>query len=80
MDYQDILQRILELARSRFEADSPAIVEGSTASDVPAWNSLSHVMLVAEIEGSFGITFDLMKMVEMKSIGDLARATHEALS
>jgi acyl carrier protein len=80
MDYQDILQRILELARSRFEAGGSAIEEASTASDVPAWNSLSHVMLVAEIEGSFGIKFDLMKMVEMKSIGDLARATHEALS
>ena len=80
MDYQDILQDILELARTRFDDGATPVGEESTASDIPSWNSLSHVMLVAEIEEKFGIKFDLMKMVEMKSIGDLARATQEALS
>jgi acyl carrier protein len=36
-------------------------------------------MLVGSIERSFDIKFDLMEMVEMKSIGDIARATYEAI-
>jgi len=51
----------------------------TTASDIPSWNSLSHVMLIAAIESLFGIKFDLPQMIDMKSIGDIARATHHMI-
>jgi acyl carrier protein len=44
---------------------------------VAGWNSLTHVMLITSVEKSFGIRFDLLEMIEMKSLGDIAWATHD---
>jgi acyl carrier protein len=75
MDFETVLQQVTALAREQFSADRLEIDENTSASDIAAWNSLNHVMLVASIEKSFGIKFDLLQMIEMKTIGDLARAT-----
>jgi len=77
MDFETVLQQVTALARELFSADKMEINETTSASDIATWNSLNHVMLVASIEKSFGIKFDLLQMIEMKTIGDLARATFE---
>jgi acyl carrier protein len=79
MDFEIVLQKIIVLAQAQFRAGDREIEESTTASDIAAWNSLSHVMLMASIERTFDIKFDLLQMIEMKSIGDIARATHEML-
>jgi acyl carrier protein len=79
MKFEEILQRVIQLAQAQFEGHQGAIEEGTTASDIHQWNSLSHVMMVTSIEGAFGIKFDLLQMIDMKSIGDIARVTFEAV-
>ena len=79
MEFEKVLEKVIALAREQFEAGSGEIGEESTASDLARWNSLTHVMLVSSIEKTYGIKFDLMDMIEMKNIGDIARATHEAI-
>jgi acyl carrier protein len=79
MDFENILQQVIALAQAQFGKEVTGLAESTTAADVPGWNSLTHVMLVGSIERSFDIKFDLMEMVEMKSIGDIARATYEAI-
>jgi acyl carrier protein len=39
--------------------------------DVPRWDSLQHLALVAEIEQQFGISLSLDEMVEIRSVGDI---------
>ncbi len=79
MEFENILHQIIKLARIQFAGDKSEIGESTTASDIAEWNSLSHVMLVTYIEKTFGIKFDLLQMIHMKSIGDIARATSEKL-
>jgi len=79
MEFELVLEEVIILARSQFKTKEMEILEGSTAADIPSWNSLSHVMLIAAIEKSFGIKFDLLKMVDMESIGDIARETQQVL-
>jgi len=39
--------------------------------DVPKWDSLQHVALVAAIEEQFGITLSMDEMVEIRSVRDI---------
>jgi acyl carrier protein len=39
--------------------------------DVPRWDSLQHVALVAAIEEQFGITLSMDEMVEIRSVKDI---------
>jgi acyl carrier protein len=79
MDPENILSEVIRLAAVQFQVDAQVLGPGSTASDVASWNSLSHVMLVASIEKAFDVKFDLLQMIDMKSLEDIARATHLAL-
>lgn len=78
MDFDTLLEKIIDLARAQFKFDQE-ISESTTAAEVPTWNSLSHVMFITAIERSFDIKFDLLQMIGMKSIGDIARASHKMI-
>ena len=39
--------------------------------DVPKWDSLQHVALVAAIEQQFGISLSMDEMVEIRSVKDI---------
>jgi acyl carrier protein len=52
----------------KYESDiSPA----TSRRDVPKWDSLQHVALVAAIEEQFGITLSMDEMVEIRSVKDI---------
>ncbi|MFH0759155.1 MAG: acyl carrier protein [Bacteroidota bacterium] len=77
MDFEPVLQKVISLAREQFRDEKDEINESTTAAAVATWNSLTHVMLITAIEKSFGIRFELLEMIGMKSLGDIARATHD---
>ncbi len=55
-------------------------VKPETASrDVRNWDSLNHVMFIAEIEKEFKIRFDVMEMLEMRTIKDICKAVEDQL-
>jgi acyl carrier protein len=39
--------------------------------EVPKWDSLQHVALVAAIEQQFGISLSMDEMIEIRSVGDI---------
>ncbi len=79
MDFNAVLQKIISLAGEQFSDAKVAIDEATGPQDIPSWNSLKHVMFIASVEKAFGIKFDLLQMIDLKSTGDIARATHEML-
>lgn len=78
MDLEQILERVIELAKEQFPEAGTDMGADTTASHVASWNSLSHVLLITRIEKEFGIKFDLLQMIGMESLGDISRATLEA--
>jgi acyl carrier protein len=53
---------------------------GTASRDVHNWDSLNHVMFIAEVEKTFGIRFELTDMLEMRTIGDICRGVEKQLN
>lgn len=49
------------------------IDDDTVASQVPGWDSLSHVTVIAAVEERFGVRFGMRDVLAMKKIGDLQR-------
>jgi len=62
------VQKILEntLKHNRFE-----MRDDLTAADVEGWDSLSHVMIITEIEKDFNVRFKLKELNKLKNMGTL---------
>jgi acyl carrier protein len=53
--------------------DDWEIDDDTVASQVPGWDSLTHVSVIAAVEQRFGVRFGISDIVAMKKIGDLQR-------
>jgi acyl carrier protein len=47
--------------------------EQTLASQVPGWDSLSHVNVILAVEKRFNVRFSNVEMLRLKSVGDLQR-------
>lgn len=56
--------------------DNPriALQPQMTARDIEGWDSLSHIQIVVALEKHFGVRFTAAELVDLSTIGDLARA------
>ena len=50
---------------------SSKMSEMLTATDVDGWDSLTHMMIISEVEKAFSITFKLKELNKMKNMGDM---------
>jgi acyl carrier protein len=46
----------------------------TTAADVDGWESVTHMLIINEIEKTFNIKFKLMVLMGMNNVGDLLDA------
>jgi len=49
------------------------IDDATVASQVPGWDSLSHVTVIAAVEERFGVRFGMRDVFALKNLGDLQR-------
>jgi acyl carrier protein len=61
---QEILQRVLK--HSNFE-----IHDELTAQMVEGWDSLTHMVIITEIESAFSVQFKLKEINKLKNMGNL---------
>ncbi|HQR65933.1 MAG TPA: acyl carrier protein [Thermoanaerobaculia bacterium] len=57
----------------RRELDLPDLVldDGMLAREVPGWDSLRHLSIIAAIEGEFGIRLKSLEIMRLKNLGEL---------
>lgn len=80
MVFEEVLQKIVALAESQFANERIGISADTSASDISSWDSLNHVIFMTNIEKAFEVKFDLLQMIDMKSIEDIAKAIHKMLN
>ncbi len=68
MDTTEILN---EVFRQVFDDDSIQITRKTTADDIDAWDSLTHINLALAVEQKFKIRFALGEMQTLKNVGEL---------
>ncbi len=51
----------------------------TTANDVDGWESVTHMMIITDIENNFNIKFKLMDLMNMNNVGDLITTIQKEL-
>ena len=59
--------------------DDWELKDATVASEVPSWDSLSHVNVVLAVEKHFGVRFKGVEVIRIKSVGDLQRLVDSKL-
>jgi acyl carrier protein len=71
MQSDEIKTRLTPIFRDVFRDDSLVVTEGLTASDVPTWDSLSHLNLIVAVEKAFNAKFSIRDVRALKNVGEL---------
>lgn len=71
MNKEEILTIIKKSFIRVLEHDNFQLNETTTAKDVDGWESITHLLIMNDIEKSFDIKFKLMDLMAMENIGDL---------
>lgn len=79
MSREEILSKVKEAFITVLEHDNFELRDETTADDVDGWESVTHMMIITEVEKSFGIKFKLMDLMNMNDIGDLLNTIESEL-
>lgn len=74
MDHSVITEKLTVIFRTVFNDDTIVLRDDLTANDVGNWDSLTHMLMIGEVEKAFSIKFklkELGKMDNLKSLVDL---------
>lgn len=72
MDKTQVLEKLQQIFREVFENDEITITPLMTSEDIDEWDSLSHMVLVSEIQKRFKIKFSSKESYSWSNIGELA--------
>lgn len=67
----ELLNKLQTIFRSTFRKEDLVITTTTSAQDIDNWDSLSHVLLLSEIEKEFNIQFELDELISFKTVEDI---------
>jgi len=67
----NLQKRLEEVFHEVFDDDDLVLTDETTASDIPAWDSVAHINLMFSIEQAFGVRFNGNELAQFKNIGEL---------
>ncbi len=71
METEMILEKLTKIFRSVFNDDGINLNNNTTAKDIGSWDSLSHMLMITEVENTFSIKFKLREINKLKNVGTL---------
>jgi acyl carrier protein len=71
MQKKDITDKLTLIFKKIFNHQSLVLTDELTANDVDNWDSLTHMLLISEIEEAFSIKFKLKELNKMKNVGEM---------
>jgi len=79
MQEREIAEKLEASFRKVFNMNTLEIKREMTANDIDKWDSLTHMLLISEIEDTFEIRFKLKELNRMKNVGDMIDLISEKL-
>tara|TARA_Y100000590_G_scaffold460234_2_gene619128 strand:- start:224 stop:457 length:234 start_codon:yes stop_codon:yes gene_type:complete len=70
-------EKIKKIISKYFKVDIKLVDDDLMVGDIPQWDSLGHVGLVAHLEKEFGITIDVDQSLEMETVEDIVDIIEE---
>ena len=71
MEKEAIVSKLTVIFRNVFTSSDLILNDALSANDVDNWDSLTHMIVINEIEVQFDIKFKLKELNKMKNVGDL---------
>lgn len=71
MTREEIFHNVEKVFKEVLEDKELSIKESHSANDVNGWDSLTHIMLVVEIEKSLSVNFLSTEITNWKNIGEM---------
>lgn len=75
----ELLKEVTEIYRKVLKDPCLELKPETTADEVPAWDSLNHTILMAEVQKHFKIKFSLKEVVRFRNVGDMLTLIAERL-
>lgn len=71
MTNEEILQTITGIMREVLEISDLKVTLETSAADVDEWDSMTHIQIIAAIEGKYKVRFALGELQALKNVGDM---------
>ena len=68
-----ISDRLKQVVLRQLQLEDAMMNDSTVASEVPGWDSLSHVRILAAVENEFSVRFRPLEVLQLKTVGDLQR-------
>ena len=79
MKREEILSQINQIFIDTLDDEDIELTETSHAAEVEGWDSLSHILLIVEIEKHFNLRFSSKEIQSWKNIGEMINSVSEKL-
>lgn len=80
MTNAEILLTIGNIIREVLEVPALVVTNETSAADVDEWDSMTHIQLIAAIEGKYKIRFALGELQALKNVGDMIELIQKKLN
>lgn len=80
MERTQIIDKLTAIFRQIFTDDALVLTDEMTANDVERWDSLTHMLMITEVENQFGIKFKLKDLKKLNRVGDLVAVVEARLA
>jgi acyl carrier protein len=71
MERKEILLRIEAVFRETLDDENIILKDETTADDIEAWDSLTHIQLIVALEKNFKIKFTSKEILSWENIGKM---------
>ena len=71
MNQDQIYEKLNKVFCDIFDDSTIVVKKETKASDIDAWDSLTHISLIAAIEQEFGTSFSMKEVMNFKEVGDI---------
>lgn len=76
--HDEVFDRLSKVVSDTFRVPpSVPITPATTSADIDGWDSLSHTMLIMNVEEAFGIDLPLEEIIELENLGALAEVVRK---
>ena len=79
MTNENIRKLLTDIFREVFDDENITISDNTSTADIPDWDSLGHITLIATIESEFDIKFSVDEVVDTQSVGGIISLLQEKM-
>jgi len=73
MKMEMLIEKLTTIFRKVFDDETIVLNDQMTANDIGSWDSLSHMLMITQVENAFSIKFPLREINKLKNVGALIR-------